>query len=202
MLRDPFTVVLDIWIILQLIWVTMLCAVQFMQISRNLTTYENMRGHSIDRAYPSSQALASALAAGTTSLDAAGLSSAGQGPNPTLSRRGAHHHGHGGRGCFQQLKTLLGIDAFFMTARDGFKDDRRSSRPRNPFSRGIVVNCRDFWCDPAPYFGERESGSAMLDGEIVNYNRMYETLRMHTGRRGGLGSAYRSLASEDPEANA
>ncbi|EAW06283.1 ankyrin repeat domain-containing DHHC palmitoyltransferase family protein [Aspergillus clavatus NRRL 1] len=193
-LRDTFTLVLDIWVFIQLVWVTMLCAVQLVQISRNQTTYENMRGHSIDRSYPSTRAFASAVTAGTTSLDAASLSAAGQGPNPALARG----HSHRGRkqGCLQQWSSLLGVDTFFATARDGLRDGPRADRPKNPFSRGVVNNCRDFWCDRSPYFGKREPGSAMLGGEIVNYNRMYEApMRMHSG--GG----YRSLANDDLEQN-
>ncbi|GAQ06916.1 palmitoyltransferase akr1 [Aspergillus lentulus] len=193
-LRDPFTLVLDLWIAIQLVWVTMLCAVQLVQISRNQTTYENMRGHSIDRSYPSSRAFASAITAGTISLEAAGLSAAGQGPNPALARG----HSHRGRrhGCLQQWSSLLGIDTFFATARDGLRDGPHADRPKNPFSRGIFTNCRDFWCDPAPYFGKREPGTAMLGGEIVNYNQMYEApMRMYSG--GG----YRSVAHDDPEQN-
>ncbi|KAL3473630.1 hypothetical protein BJX99DRAFT_233260 [Aspergillus californicus] len=188
-LRDTFTLILDVWIAIQLVWVTMLCAVQLIQVSRNQTTFENMRGHSIDRSYPSSRAFASAVTAGTTSLDVAGLSASGQGPNPALAH-GAP--GRNRRGCLQQWSTLLGFDTFFATARDGLRDGPRATRPKNPFSRGVITNCRDFWCDPAPYFGKRESGSAMLGGEMVNYNRLYESpLRMHTG--GG----YQSVANED-----
>ena len=166
-----------------------------MQISRNLTTYENMRGNSIDAAYPNSQAITTALAAGTTSLEAAGLSSMGQGPNPALP----HHHDHpprGKRDCLQQFKAILGIDAFFAATRDGLKNHhrRRSYRRRNPFSRGVAGNCRDFWADPAPYFGKRETGTAMLGGEIVNYSTMYEMPAQ-------LRSGYRSLANDDPETN-
>lgn len=166
----------------------MLGAVQLVQVSRNQTTYENMRGHSMDRSYPSSRAFASAVAAGTTSLDAAGLSASGQGPNPALGQGGHRHRG----GCLKQWSSLLGFDTFFATARDGLRDGPGAARPKNPFSRGIATNCRDFWCDPAPYFGKREPGSAMLGGEIVNYNRMYESpSRMH--RSGD----YRSVAYED-----
>ncbi|KAL4869977.1 Palmitoyltransferase akr1 [Aspergillus spectabilis] len=187
-LRDTFTLLLDLWVSIQLVWVTMLCAVQLIQVSRNQTTYENMRGHSIDRSLPSSRAFASAVTAGTTSLDAASLSASGQGPNPAL----AHGHRHRG-GCLKQWSSLLGFDAFFATARDGLRDGPRAARPKNPFSHGLVTNCRDFWCDPAPYFGKREPGSAMLGGEVVNYNSMYESpTRMHSG--GG----YRSVAHEEP----
>mgnify|MGYP001054515830 CR=1 FL=1 len=195
--RDTFTLVLDIWISIQLVWVTMLCAVQLVQVSRNQTTYENMRGHSIDRTYPGSGAFASALAAGTTSLEGAGLSPAGQGPNPDLAHGPQRPQRHG---CIQQWSSLLGIDAFFATARDGLTDGRRSAQPKNPFSHGLITNCRDFWCDPAPYFGKRETGAGMLGGEVVNYSRMYEPpLRMHAGRGGGAGPVYQGLADEDPE---
>lgn len=172
----------------------MLCAVQLVQISRNQTTFENMRGHAIDRSYPSSQAFASAMTAGTTSMDAAGLSASGQGPNPALARPAPRRHG-----CLQQWSSLLGIDAFFATARDGLREGPQAARPRNPFSRGLTTNCRDFWCDPAPIFGTRESGAAMLGGEVVNYHDMYEApTRMHAGSR-SEGLTYRSVAAEDPE---
>ncbi|KAL3442146.1 hypothetical protein BJX65DRAFT_287428 [Aspergillus insuetus] len=188
-LRDTFTLLLNLWIAIQLVWVTMLCVVQLVQVSRNQTTYENMRGHSIDRSFPSSQAFASAVTAGTTSMDAAGLSSSGQGPNPALAQV-AQRHRRGG--CLSQWSSLLGFDTFFATARDGLREGPRATRPKNPFSRGLVTNCRDFWCDPAPYFGKRDPGSAMLGGEIVNYNRMYESpSRMHSG--GG----YRSVAGDE-----
>jgi palmitoyltransferase len=196
--RDTFTLVLDIWIILQLVWVTMLCAVQLVQVSRNQTTYENMRGHHIDRSYPSSQAFASAMTAGTTSLEGAGLTASGAGPNPALPRPGPPRRRHG---FCAQWSSLLGIDTFFATARDGLRDGPQAARPRNPFSRGIATNCRDFWCDPAPIFGKRTTGSGMLGGEVVNYNNMYETpTRMRMGgSRSGDGGAYRSVAGDDPE---
>lgn len=189
--RDAFTIILTIWLSLQLIWVTMLCVVQLVQISRNQTTYENMKGNSIDHIHPTSQAITSALMTGTTSLDASG-----QGPNPSIpstqERRPPQKEG-----CFSQWKKLFGLDTFFATAQEGLATDRR---PRNPFSRGIVTNCRDFWCDPAPYFGQRDSGSAMLAGEAVNYNRMYEVpLMMRTGSRAGPGMVYRSVAHEERE---
>lgn len=196
-LRDTYTLVLNFWIGLQLVWVTMLCAVQLVQISRNQTTYENMRGHSIDHARPSSQAITSAIAAGTTSLDAAGLSASGHGPNPSLSAGAPHRHR---QGCFQQWKMLLGLDSFLATAQGGFRERRGNTAPRNPFSRGLITNCRDFWCDSEPYFGKRESGVAMLAGEKVNYNEMYEVpLRMRRGGGDRSQGAYASLAAEDPE---
>jgi palmitoyltransferase len=64
----------------------------------------------------------------------------------------------------------------------------------------VVTNCRDFWCDPAPIFGKRTTGSGMLGGEVVSYNEMYQTpTRMRMGSRTADGGAYRSVAGEDPE---
>ncbi|KAK2762742.1 palmitoyltransferase akr1 [Arachnomyces sp. PD_36] len=193
MYRDTFTIVLTLWIALQLIWVTLLFVVQIIQISRNQTTYENMKGHSIDHATPASQAITSAITAGTTSLDAAGLSNSGQGPNPAIPP--AQPQPRQRDSCLTQWKKLLGIDTFITTAQGGFhRHEGQAARSKNPYSRGIVTNCRDFWCDSAPYFGKREPGSAMLGGEIVNYNRMYDVpLRLRTG--GGM--AYRSLPGEE-----
>lgn len=194
--RDPFTVVLCFWDSLQLVWVTMLCAVQLVQIARNQTTYEQMRGHSIERPYPTAQAFAAALAAGASNLDAAGLSA----PAPAISKA-QNAHRHRKRGLLAQCKTLLGIDAFFATARDGLRDSPSSRNARNPFSHGIGTNCRDFWCEPGPLCGRKEPGSGMLGGQTVNYYRLYETpLRIHRGG-GRSGGAYISVANDDPEAN-
>lgn len=192
--RDTFTVILTLWVGLQLIWVTMLCIVQIIQISRNQTTYENMKGNTFDHVNPASRALTSALTAGTTSASIAGFDSAGQGPNPALPPQRHPNHVT----CLSQWKKILGLDTFMATAQGGLGDHRRTAGRRNPFSRGIVTNCRDFWCDAAPIFGKRESGTAFLGGERVNYNDMYDLpLRMSRGRGIESGMVYRSVATED-----
>jgi palmitoyltransferase len=172
----------------------MLCCVQLVQISRNQTTYENMRG-SFSTASGASQAITSALVAGTPNPAAAGLTSAGHGPTPGAPPAGGHGHGHGhnhGRkgGFFGQWKALLGLDTFFATAKG------RSTRQKNPFSRGLVTNCGDFWFDSAPVFRTRKPGSGMIDGQVVDYYNMYEPpLRMS---HGGSGN-YVSVAGDEPE---
>jgi palmitoyltransferase len=62
-----------------------------------------------------------------------------------------------------------------------------------------VGNCKDFWCDPAPVFGRRQNGAAMLKGQVVDYTSMYETPRMvMTRSRGGQdGGRYESIATDD-----
>lgn len=204
--KDTFTLFLTFWAALQLVWVTMLCCVQLVQISRNQTTYENMRGSSIT-AGGASQAITSALVAGTPNPAAAGLTSAGHGPTPGVAppaAGGGHGHGHGHGhhharkgGFLGQWMGLLGLDTFFATAQG------RSTRQKNPFSRGLVTNCRDFWLDSAPVFRTRKPGSGMLDGEVVDYYKMYEPpLRMSHGggssSRSGGGN-YVSVAGDEPE---
>ena len=179
----------------------MLLIVQLVQIARAQTTFENMRGHSMDQGEVSAEALTSALTAGTTSLSGAGLTGAGMGPNPAATRP-PHAPSKKKTGFFAQWKKLLGLDTFVATAQDaatGTKRNRR--RKKNPFSRGIVTNCKDFWCDPAPYFGSRRTGEGMLGGEVVNYTRMYDApLRVGGGssrRRGGDRMEYQRLAGDE-----
>jgi len=195
--RDSYTMILMIWAALQLTWVTMLMFVQLLQIGRAMTTYENMHG-SHDHGGRASQAITSALATGSTSMDAAQLGSGGRGPDPAASGEHSHHgHQHKG-GCFAQWKKILGVDTFVSTALQGNKP--KSRQDRNPFSRGCLRNCQDFWCDSAPIFGDRENGAAMLDGEVVNYTKMYEPpMRMTTRSRraGDSAGAYESVAGDE-----
>ena len=172
----------------------MLLAVQMVQVARAQTTYESMRGH-MHHGTQASQAITSALTTGSTSMEGAQVSDAGMGPNPHTPS-GRHQHKEG---CFSQWKRLLGLDTFVATAIGGSEGGSGSRRRGNPYSRGILTNCKDFWCDPAPYFGKRESGAAVLDGEAVNYTRMYETPRRQLRRspRDGEGDTYRSLDGED-----
>lgn len=197
MSKDTFTLFLTIWAALQLVWVTMLCCVQLVQISRNQTTWENMRGSSLHDAGSASQAITSALVAGTPSPAAAGLTGAGQGPTPGAAPGGHGHHHHPQRkgGFIGQWMGLLGLDTFFATAKG------QKTRQKNPFSRGVVTNCRDFWFDPAPVFRQRQPGVGMLDGAVVNYYNMYEPpMRMRGGSsRNGAGGTYVSVSGEDPE---
>jgi hypothetical protein len=174
--NDPYTIVLLVWTALQLTWVTMLLFVQLVQISRAMTTYENMRGTHHMHGGRASEAITSALAAGALSMDEAQLGSDGRGPDPAGAESDGHHHHK--TGCFDQWKKILGVDTFVETALH--TDKEKSKRNKNPFSRGCLQNCKDFWCDPASVFGRRDNGMAMLDGEVINYTTMYETPRRMT----------------------
>lgn len=192
--RDTFTVVLAIWVTLQLLWVTMLLVVQFVQIARAQTTYESMRS----RTHPSSQAavaITSALSSGATTMSGAQTDPSGRGPNPamgsTVDRPRPKKEGY-----FSQWQKLLGLDAFVATASGKVQSRKRG----NPWSRGIITNCKDFWCDPAPYLGRRETGVAMLGGEIINYTRIYETpprMKAQRFRQDGSSEMYHSIGDDD-----
>lgn len=80
------------------------------------------------------------------------------------------------------------------TAQDGLGSHgggAGGARRRNPFSHGVIGNCRDFWCDPAPYLGRRDPGSGMLGGQVVNYYNLYDmdlVMRMRNGGSSGSSS--------------
>ncbi|KAK4940425.1 palmitoyltransferase akr1 [Elasticomyces elasticus] len=161
--KDPFTLVTSIWAAFQLTWVTMLLFVQLTQIARNMTTYESMRG----TAHPGP--ITSALTTGSISAEG------GQIAAPPGH---AHNHKHNKRqeGCWAQWKKLLGLDSFIATALHGSRAAEVQARRRqNPFTRGCVVNCKDFWLDERPVFAKgRESGAARLGGQRVDYARLFE----------------------------
>lgn len=186
--------VIAIWATIQLTWVTMLLIVQLIQIARAMTTFESMGGR-VHHGSQASEAITAALTAGSSSMDGAQLSHTGMGPDPALS---TSHRREKARkeGCFSQWKKLLGLDTFVATASGRVRPQRRG----NPFSRGLITNCKDFWCDPAPYFGRRENGAAMLGGDVVNYSRMYETpprMKARRSRQDGEGAVYHSVGGED-----
>lgn len=185
---DSYTLNLGAWISLQLIWVTMLVFTQFFQVSRAMTTYENMTG--IHLGPPASRALTST----GTPLD----------PNvPSLASNSDAAGGPGskhkaGGGVLKQWSRMLGVDPFIETIAGRAAATGKSRRKKkNPYSRGCISNCKDFWCDPAPIFGQRENGSTLLGGGRVDYTAMYESppLMRLTGIRTRGG--YEALGTED-----
>jgi hypothetical protein len=171
---DAYTCILTIWAALQLTWVSMLLYVQIVQIGRAKTTYESMGGA---RAHPQ--------------LHGA----------PDAQDGHAHGHSHAGHshshsGWFSEIKKLLGLDTFVATAQEGLDGSTLARRrsEQNPFSRGCVQNIKDFCCDAAPLFKSSEVGRAMIDGQEVNYVKMYEPpARMRTGDSSGV---YQGVAGE------
>ena len=188
-LRDSWTIVLTFWAALQLIWVTMLVVVQLVQISRNQTTFENMKRHSYDHAGPAHYRTHQAHGAAAGDAATASL-------NDTAAASSRLHSKprHPDR-FLTRWKKLLGLDAFMATAQDGLSEGNRRDRS-NPFSRGIITNCRDFWCDPAPLFGQRKTGESMLGGQVVNYARMYDKPMRSMGSGGMM---YSSVAGDEGE---
>lgn len=192
---DPYTVLVGIWTTLQLTWVGMLLFVQFIQVARAMTTYENMYGIQDG----STSSIVSAFTSTGAPLDpnhpdAATPPSAAD--DPLGARGGAHAHKH--RSFLKQWGRLLGVDTFIETAtgRGAATGNRKSRRKRNPYSVGYLQNCRDFWCDPAPVFGQRETGDAMLGGQKINYTEIYESptaMELGLGRRRG---GYEAVSSD------
>ncbi|KAF2259862.1 palmitoyltransferas-like protein akr1 [Lojkania enalia] len=189
--KDPFTIVLSIWTVLQLTWVTMLLVVQLLQVARNLTTYESMRGHLTS--HTPADALTSFVTTGDTSQDVA------DGSAPTAGFGSGQDTGEGARkkpqkhSNWEHWKRLLGLDTFVATALQGSQASQ-ARQQGNPFSRGVITNCKDFWCDGAPLFKRKESGYARIGGDRVDYTRLYEVPKMRYQRAGGR---YETVATEE-----
>jgi hypothetical protein len=189
--KDPFTIILTIWTAAQLSWVTMLLVVQLLQIARNLTTYESMRGHL--NSHTPVDALNTFVTTGDISQDVA------EGSGPTAGFGSGQDTGDGApqpkpkQSIWDQWKRLLGLDTFVATALRGSKANE-ARQGGNPFSRGVITNCKDFFCDSAPVFKKRESGYALLGGDRVDYTRLYDIPKMQYQRSGGR---YEAVAAEE-----
>lgn len=181
---DAYTLFLTVWVTLQLVWVTMLVVTQLIQVSRAMTTYENMTGIHTREA-------ATALTSTGTPLDPS-LAAVAASTAPPSGHSSKH-----GASMLKQWSRILGVDPFIETVTGrGAATGKGRRRKRNPYSRGCISNCRDFWCDPAPVFGPRENGTAVLGGDRVDYTAMYEspTLMHLAGIRRG---AYEALGTEE-----
>jgi len=164
----------------------MLLVVQLIQIAKAQTTYESMQSsrHS-HRHHPESKittALTTAITTGSTSPSAAGIDPSSRGPNagaPSISSVRMDE------GWWSKTKKLLGVDVFWKTAQVG----GRGRRERNPFSVGIVGNCRDFWGGSAvAWRPPMEGGLAvegLLAGEPVDWAAIYETPKLMRMGAGG-----------------
>tara|TARA_R110002003_G_scaffold193_21_gene15084 strand:+ start:388 stop:1143 length:756 start_codon:yes stop_codon:yes gene_type:complete len=196
--KDPFTIVLSIWAAFQLTWVTMLLCVQLLQVARNLTTYESMRGH-LHSGTPA-DALNSFVTTGDTSQDVTGGNAATNGFGSGQDTGDAPQRREPKPSIWDQWKRLLGLDTFVATALQGSQAGQRVQRG-NPWSRGIVTNCKDFFCDGSPVFGKKEGGYARLAGERVDYTRLYDVPKMKYARGGGgAAGRYESVAAEEEAA--
>lgn len=188
----------------------MLLVVQLVQIARAQTTYESMhgdRGHHHFNESKVAAVVASTIAAGSTSMDGAQLNSSERGPDPATSNHG-HNHAHGGHrhndACFTKVKKALGVGAFVNITKDAGRGGGAARRRRrgNPFSRGVITNCKDFWCDPTPLLkpNKKNGGEALLGGGPVDYFKMYETPpRMRASGGSGSGGRYQRLAAEEED---
>jgi uncharacterized membrane protein len=169
--KDPFTILVNGWGSIQLTWTIMLLFVQLTQIARAMTTWEAMRNN---HAGP----LVTALTTGSTSQEGGSISSSGGGPRTGTPRTPA-----GAESCFGQWKRLLGVDTFVATALHGSRaQEVLAQRRENPFTKGVVRNCTDFWFDgegggAVSMFGAKELGMGLLGGIKVDYRKLFDLPR-------------------------
>ncbi|KAJ9620580.1 palmitoyltransferase akr1 [Taxawa tesnikishii (nom. ined.)] len=154
--KDTFTLWTNIWGGFQLIWVALLLFVQLTQVARAMTTYESMSGNR------DAGPLTTALVTGSTSPEGGQVDASGGGPEAG-AQGGARRRKEKKEGCWAQWKKLLGLDTFIATALHGSRAAEVQARRRqNPFTRGVVRNCLDFWVDGGG-FGE---GEGERDGRV------------------------------------
>jgi protein AFG1 len=173
--KDPLTLVTSAWASVQLSWTVMLLFVQFFQVAKNLTTFESMRN--TDQVGP----VLSAITTGTMSLDDAQVTGPAAGAASTHAQRKKE-------GCIARWSKLLGVDTFLTIAFQGYNGSKNASsraprRKQNPFSRGVLRNCQDFWLD-GPVFGRKVGNDGLLGGQRVDYGGLYDV-------PGGGGRGYR-----------
>lgn len=191
-LRDTWTISLTIWTLMQMVWVSMLLVVQSIQIAKNITTYENMKRHDHSANHGPSH-----LPLHTARPTTIGADPASASLNDTAAAATRIHPAtRPADGCFAKLKKTLGIDVFFATASDASAGKIKDRA--NPFSRGLIGNCKDFWCDPAPIFKKRIPGDSYLSGNVVNYYSLYEKPSVLRSRGGG-GMRYEQVATEEAD---
>ncbi|KAG9689042.1 palmitoyltransferase akr1, partial [Aureobasidium melanogenum] len=148
--KDPFTLLVNGWGSIQMTWTIMLLFVQLTQIARAMTTWEAMRNN---HAGP----LVTALTTGSTSQEGGSIGSSGGGPTTGTPR----HNTTGKESCFAQWKRILGVDTFVATALYGSRaQEVLAQRRENPFTKGIMRNCGDFWFD-----GEGGGVGSMFGGK-------------------------------------
>ena len=191
-MTDYFTFIVTVWWLLQGTWVTLLLLTQLFQIARAQTTFEVMKGH--PQLSGPNAAVAAGITAGAASMEGAGLTDNGTaGPDAMKKRKP--------ESWLEQWKRLFGVDAFVATALHGSRADEVMRRRReNPFNRGLIQNLRDFFFDPAPVFGKRANGEAVLDGGLVDYTSMYEApskTMVKRVRNGGEEMHYYAVQGEE-----
>ena len=167
----------------------MLVFTQLVQVSRAMTTYENMFG-------VMDGIRQTAFTSTGTPLDPNHMTPGGASGGAAADSHHGHKHNDG---MFKKWSRILGVDPFIETITGrGAATGKGQKKNKNPYSRGCVVNCRDFWCDPSPVFGQRENGMAALGGTKVDYMAMYESpaLMRITGMRENRG-AYEAVGTEE-----
>ncbi|KAK5941350.1 palmitoyltransferase akr1 [Knufia obscura] len=191
-LRDTWTITLSIWTLMQMVWISMLMVVQSIQIAKNITTYENMKRH--DHTSPHGPSHLPLHNARPTTLGASPGSASLNDTAAAATR--IHPATRAPDSMFTKLKKTLGIDVFFATASDASAGKIKDRG--NPFSRGVIGNCKDFWCDPAPIFKRRAAGQSYLGGDVIDYYTMYDRPSILRSRGGG-GMRYERVATEEGE---
>jgi palmitoyltransferase ZDHHC13/17 len=179
-----FTSLLVIWDTFQLTWVFLLVFVQFIQISKSVTTSEASNLHRFG--FMGADDFSSLpLDHQATAVDDNGSA------NATPAFKAAHRYE-----WWNKTLRLLGVDHFLHTAQDTVNSNRLSRsrwKERNPTDNGMYRNCMDFWF-PSGHniFQTFPRGEGSIDGQFVDYYSLFEFAK----RKGGQQRDYELLEQQ------
>ncbi|KAF7730664.1 palmitoyltransferase akr1 [Apophysomyces ossiformis] len=158
--RDTWTLSLALWTCLQLSWSVFLLFVQAYQIAVATTTNESANSHRysyMNKGGGMMAQVASGPAGGTVGSN---------GPDIPAGHGHAHAHGHahGHAGGFCPcLQLVAGARALHKT-----RSRQSVGSGGNPFDRGCIMNCIDFWVD------SNEKGPG-----VINWHELYDIRQLN-----------------------
>ncbi|KAG4304076.1 hypothetical protein PORY_002440 [Pneumocystis oryctolagi] len=172
-LLDSFTIILALWINLQFVWIVLLFIVQIFQISFSVTTNEARNLHK----YGFMDEIGH---------DFYNESAKNKLQSILLNNQCSHHHNsHKERHhIFWVLLRFLGIHHFLKIINTFRSRFISRLKIRNPYSNGVLSNCRDFWYlgvgkkDGIRIINKRKQvyseGNGYIKGRLVNYYYLYD----------------------------
>ncbi|CCJ30506.1 unnamed protein product [Pneumocystis jirovecii] len=176
-LLDSFTTILALWVILQFVWVMLLLAVQFFQISLSITTNEARNLYKYGFMNEVEHNFRNGSVASRLET--------------TLNNQCSHYHYfRKKKNIFWTLLKFLGVYHFLKIANIfALRFTLVSNRVKNPFNNGVLSNCRDFWCTGVGKNNglgvinttkqSYNDGFGYIKGHLVNYYYLYDFFPFH-----------------------
>ncbi|CAO3620358.1 unnamed protein product [Cunninghamella blakesleeana] len=158
---DTWTISLTVWVLIQLSWSVFLLGVQLYQIAVATTTNESANAHRYSYMNENNNNNNNNILPTHT--------------NDTTQTPTAGHHHHGGGGAAGFLPCLQ----LFAGARALHRHrTRQVNKNSNPFDRGCIKNCVDFWTEENNYSDTKKPSSSsnqqQFQQPFTNWYKVYD----------------------------